>query len=140
MFVGCRADVPTYSTSRYAPSAARRWRDCYLNPDAARAGLGVIDAAEQAGKPRRGQTVIEATSGNTGVGLATARIVWKAKLGPPGRDMIATWICKSLTLRVNYRDCQIRILTFLDIVSRLMLMAPSKQGGAGATLSCRHLR
>jgi hypothetical protein len=45
----------------------------YLNPDAARAGLGVIDAAEQAGKPRRGQTVIEATSGNTGVGLATAR-------------------------------------------------------------------
>src|SRR5213082_415096 len=35
-----------------------------------RLGLGVIEAAEQAGELKPGQTVIEATSGNTGIGLA----------------------------------------------------------------------
>ena len=35
-----------------------------------RLALGVIEAAEQSGALRRGQTVIEATSGNTGIGLA----------------------------------------------------------------------
>src|SRR5262249_49388145 len=35
-----------------------------------RLALGVIEAAEEAGQLRRGQTVIEATSGNTGIGLA----------------------------------------------------------------------
>jgi cysteine synthase A len=35
-----------------------------------RLALGVIEAAEQAGQLRPGQTVIEATSGNTGIGLA----------------------------------------------------------------------
>jgi cysteine synthase len=35
-----------------------------------RLALGVIEAAEQSGELRPGQTVIEATSGNTGIGLA----------------------------------------------------------------------
>src|SRR6187431_933470 len=35
-----------------------------------RLALGVIEAAEQAGQLEPGQTVIEATSGNTGIGLA----------------------------------------------------------------------
>src|SRR6187455_3257611 len=35
-----------------------------------RLALGVIEAAEKAGKLKPGQTVIEATSGNTGIGLA----------------------------------------------------------------------
>jgi cysteine synthase A len=35
-----------------------------------RLALGVIEAAEQSGQLRPGQTVIEATSGNTGIGLA----------------------------------------------------------------------
>jgi cysteine synthase len=35
-----------------------------------RLALGVIEAAEQSGKLKPGQTVIEATSGNTGIGLA----------------------------------------------------------------------
>ena len=34
-----------------------------------RLALGVIEAAERAGELRPGQTVIEATSGNTGIGL-----------------------------------------------------------------------
>src|ERR1700752_432952 len=35
-----------------------------------RLALGVIEAAEQAGQLKPGPTVIEATSGNTGIGLA----------------------------------------------------------------------
>jgi cysteine synthase len=35
-----------------------------------RLALGVIEAAEEAGELKGGQTVIEATSGNTGIGLA----------------------------------------------------------------------
>src|SRR3954469_11522491 len=35
-----------------------------------RLAAGIIDAAEKAGALARGQTVIEATSGNTGIGLA----------------------------------------------------------------------
>ena len=46
-----------------------------------RLALGVIEAAEQAGQLRPGQTVIEATSGNTGIGLAMVGIFWEAKFG-----------------------------------------------------------
>src|SRR5476649_1927805 len=35
-----------------------------------RLALGIIEAAEKAGELKPGQTVIEATSGNTGIGLA----------------------------------------------------------------------
>jgi len=35
-----------------------------------RLALGIIEAAEQSGELRPGQTVVEATSGNTGIGLA----------------------------------------------------------------------
>src|SRR3954462_12041246 len=35
-----------------------------------RLALGVIEAAESSGQLKPGQTVIEATSGNTGIGLA----------------------------------------------------------------------
>jgi cysteine synthase A len=46
-----------------------------------RLALGVIEAAEQAGQLRPGQTVIEATSGNTGIGLAMVGIFCEAKFG-----------------------------------------------------------
>src|SRR5262245_51970371 len=35
-----------------------------------RLALGIIEAAERSGELKHGQTVIEATSGNTGIGLA----------------------------------------------------------------------
>src|SRR5690349_4216357 len=35
-----------------------------------RLALGVIEAAERSGELKPGQTVVEATSGNTGIGLA----------------------------------------------------------------------
>ena len=36
-----------------------------------RLALNIIEAAERSGKLKPGQTVVEATSGNTGIGLAT---------------------------------------------------------------------
>lgn len=45
----------------------------YLNPGGSvkdRIGIAMIDAAEKAGKLRPGGTIVEATAGNTGVGLA----------------------------------------------------------------------
>ncbi|MEJ7566817.1 MAG: cystathionine beta-synthase [Gaiellaceae bacterium] len=47
----------------------------YLNPGGSnkdRIGMAMIDAAERAGKLRPGGTIVEPTSGNTGVGLAIA--------------------------------------------------------------------
>lgn len=45
----------------------------YLNPGGSvkdRAAIGIIRRAEQEGKLRRGGTIVEATAGNTGIGLA----------------------------------------------------------------------
>nr|MBA2296833.1 pyridoxal-phosphate dependent enzyme [Actinomycetota bacterium] len=47
----------------------------YLNPGGSnkdRIGMAMIDAAERQGKLRPGGTIVEPTSGNTGVGLAIA--------------------------------------------------------------------
>ncbi|MBC8171154.1 MAG: pyridoxal-phosphate dependent enzyme, partial [Anaerolineae bacterium] len=47
----------------------------YLNPGGSvkdRIGLAIIEDAERNGKLKPGGTVVEATSGNTGVGLAMA--------------------------------------------------------------------
>ncbi len=48
-----------------------------------RLALGVIEAAEKSGALKPGQTVVEATSGNTGIGLA---MVCAAKGLSAGRD------------------------------------------------------
>ena len=47
-----------------------------------RLALGVIEAAERSGALKPGQTVIEATSGNTGIGLAMVCAANTARSGP----------------------------------------------------------
>src|SRR5690242_20682309 len=45
----------------------------YLNPGGSikdRAAIGIIERAEREGKLRSGSTIVEATAGNTGIGLA----------------------------------------------------------------------
>lgn len=72
--LGTIGDTPTIRLSRMAPSNV----DMFVKLEAAnpmgsvkdRLALGIIEAAEQSGELSPGQTVIEATSGNTGLGLA----------------------------------------------------------------------
>src|SRR5579884_115184 len=50
----------------------------YLNPGGSvkdRIGITMLEAAERAGKIRPGGTIIEGTSGNTGMGLALAAAI-----------------------------------------------------------------
>src|SRR5271168_227321 len=67
--------TPMLHMSRLAPAGAADIfaKLEYLNPGGSvkdRAAIGLIERAEREGKLKRGGTVIEATAGNTGIGLA----------------------------------------------------------------------
>src|SRR5499427_4602912 len=66
--------TPVVKVAKLAPPGVDLWVKIEaFNPLGSvkdRLALGVIEAAERAGELRPGQTVIEATSGNTGIGLA----------------------------------------------------------------------
>jgi cysteine synthase len=66
--------TPVVRINKLAPSHVNLWVKVEaFNPLGSvkdRLALGVIEAAEASGELRPGQTVIEATSGNTGIGLA----------------------------------------------------------------------
>jgi len=66
--------TPVVRVSRLAPPGVRLFAKLEaFNPLGSvkdRLALGVIEAAERSGALRPGQTVVEATSGNTGIGLA----------------------------------------------------------------------
>ena len=72
--LGTVGNTPTIKINRLAPERVNMFVKCeYFNPLGSvkdRLALGVIEAAEKAGELKPGQTVIEATSGNTGIGLA----------------------------------------------------------------------
>ena len=64
---------PVKYEQQYGASARILCKLEYLNPAGSikdRAALGMIEAAECAGKLREGSVIIEPTSGNTGIGLA----------------------------------------------------------------------
>src|SRR4030088_89728 len=65
---------PVVRINKLAPEGIELWVKVEsFNPLGSvkdRLALGVIEAAEQSGELKPGQTVIEATSGNTGIGLA----------------------------------------------------------------------
>ena len=67
--------TPLLKLKRLAPpdSAAVYAKLEYLNPGGSvkdRAAVGIIRRAEEQGLLRRGGTIVEATAGNTGIGLA----------------------------------------------------------------------
>ena len=66
--------TPVVRINRLAPAGVNLWVKIEaFNPLGSvkdRLALGVIEAAEKSGELKPGQTVIEATSGNTGIGLA----------------------------------------------------------------------
>lgn len=67
-------DTPVVRINRLAPEGRTIYVKCeFFNPAASvkdRLALNIIEAAERDGSLKPGQTVVEATSGNTGVGLA----------------------------------------------------------------------
>src|SRR5215467_3268366 len=67
-------NTPVVQIKKLAPAGVRMYAKLEaFNPLGSvkdRLALGVIEAAEKSGALRPGQTVIEATSGNTGIGLA----------------------------------------------------------------------
>ncbi len=67
-------DTPSVRINRLAPEGVEMYVKCeFFNPGASvkdRLAIAIIEAAERDGSLKPGQTVVEATSGNTGVGLA----------------------------------------------------------------------
>ncbi len=67
-------DTPTIRINNLGPREVRLYVKAeFFNPAASvkdRLALSIVEAAEQDGRLKPGQTVIEATSGNTGIGLA----------------------------------------------------------------------
>ena len=67
-------DTPVVRINRLAPEHVEVYVKCeFFNPAASvkdRLALNMIEAAERDGRLKPGQTVVEATSGNTGIGLA----------------------------------------------------------------------
>jgi cysteine synthase A len=72
--LGTVGDTPVVRINRLAPAGVNLFVKVEaFNPLGSvkdRLALGVIEAAEKSGELKPGQTVIEATSGNTGIGLA----------------------------------------------------------------------
>jgi cysteine synthase len=72
--LGTIGNTPVVRINRLAPPSVNLYAKIEaFNPLGSvkdRLALGVIEAAEQSGQLKPGQTVIEATSGNTGIGLA----------------------------------------------------------------------
>jgi cysteine synthase A len=72
--LGTVGHTPVVKINRLAPAHVNLWVKVEaFNPLGSvkdRLALGVIEAAERAGELKPGQTVVEMTSGNTGIGLA----------------------------------------------------------------------
>jgi cysteine synthase A len=87
-----------------------------------RLALGVIEAAERTGELRPGQTVIEATSGNTGIGLA---MVCAAR----GYPLV-------VTMAENFSVERRRLMRFLGV---RVVLTPAAEKGTGMVAKAREL-
>src|SRR5687767_15270715 len=79
-----------------------------------RLALGVIEAAEKAGELKPGQTVIEATSGNTGIGLAMV-------CAQKGYPLV-------VTMAENFSVERRRLMRFLGAK---VILTPASEKGSG---------
>jgi cysteine synthase len=87
-----------------------------------RIALGMLEAAEAEGKLKPGDTIIEATSGNTGIGIA---MVARVK----GYKVILT-MCESVSVERR---------KFLKAFGAEIILTPTKEGTDGAIRKCREL-
>jgi len=83
-FLATLGNTPLVALRRYAPEGALLAAKVeFFNPASSvkdRIGIEMIEAAEREGKLRPGMTIVEPTSGNTGLGLAIACLLRGYKL------------------------------------------------------------
>jgi cysteine synthase A len=97
----------------------------FFNPGGSvkdRPGIWMIEQAEQEGKLRKGQTLVEATSGNTGIGLAWVSVV-------KGYRMVITMPETASVERIR----------LLKLLGAQVILTPGEKGMAGATEYAREL-
>ncbi|MEQ8178948.1 MAG: pyridoxal-phosphate dependent enzyme, partial [Amphiplicatus sp.] len=111
-------DTPAVRINRLAPQGVELYAKIEaFNPLGSvkdRLALGVIEAAEKSGDLKPGQTVVEATSGNTGIGLA---MVCAAK----GYPLVVT-MAESFSVERR------RLMRFLGAK---VILTPAKEKGTG---------
>ncbi|MEJ2604888.1 MAG: cysteine synthase A [Gammaproteobacteria bacterium] len=116
--LGTIGNTPVVKLGRMAPEGAEIWVKVEaFNPLGSvkdRMALAVIEDAEQRGELRPGQTVVEATSGNTGIGLAMVC----ARKGYP----------LVVTMAENFSVERRRLLRFLGAK---VVLTPASEKGTG---------
>ncbi len=124
--LGTVGDTPVVRINRLAPEGINLYVKCeYFNPLGSvkdRLALGVIEAAEKSGDLKPGQTVVEATSGNTGIGLA---MVCAAK----GYPLV-------LTMAESFSVERRKLMRFLGAK---VVLTPAKEKGTGMVKKAKEL-
>ena len=119
-------DTPIVKINQLAPDNVTMWAKIEaFNPLGSvkdRLAMGIIEAAEASGELKPGQTVIEATSGNTGIGLA---MVCAAKGYPFVSVMVETF-------SVERR----KLMRFLGAK---VILTPKEEKGMGMVTKSREL-
>ena len=119
-------DTPIVRINKLAPAGVKMWAKIEaFNPLGSvkdRLAMGIIEAAEKSGELKTGQTVIEATSGNTGIGLA---MVCAAKGYPFVSVMVETF-------SVERR----KLMRFLGAQ---VILTPKEEKGMGMVTKAREL-
>jgi len=87
-----------------------------------RLALGVIEAAEESGELRPGQTIVEATSGNTGIGLAMV-------CAQKGYPLV-------ITMAENFSVERRRLMRFLGAK---VVLTPASEMGSGMVAKAKEL-
>ncbi|WP_425409097.1 cysteine synthase A [Hyphococcus sp.] len=124
--LGTVGNTPVVRINRLAPEGVKLYVKCeYFNPLSSvkdRLALGVIEAAEKSGDLKPGQTVVEATSGNTGIGLA---MVCAAK----GYPLVVT-MAESFSVERR------KLMRFLGAK---VILTPAAQKGTGMVQKAKEL-
>ena len=119
-------NTPVVRINHLAPKGVNLWAKVEaFNPLGSvkdRLALGVIEAAEKSGQLKPGQTVIEATSGNTGIGLA---MVCAAK----GYPLV-------VTMAEQFSVERRRLMRFLGAK---VVLTPQAQRGFGMVVKAQEL-
>lgn len=118
-------DTPLVRLGRWAPAARLYAKLEFLNPGGSvkdRPAVAMIRSAEREGRLQAGATIVEATSGNTGIGLAVAAAALGYRL--------------ILTMPENMTPERVRLLSWLGAEVRL---TPAREGMSGAVWAAQEI-